>query len=83
MFAALLGFILLCRVLPTHEIPLSFLWEENKKHESCARLPVFIIVFGKIFVGWWWGFVSFHSPGKLKNLPCVIVYVQLSDKIGV
>lgn len=34
---------------------------------------------GGIFVDCWWRFVLFHSSGDLKNLHCIIVYVQFSD----
>lgn len=39
---------------------------------------LFIFFGKKIFVDWWWRFVLFQSSGDLKNLPCIIVYVQFS-----
>lgn len=80
MLAKLLGFIVGCLLLPTHEIPLSS-WGRKVKNTSpvvdCKCL--FFLRGKKIFVCWWWRFVLFHSSGDLKNLPCIIVYVQFSD----
>lgn len=47
MFAKLLGFIVGCLLLlPTYEMPLSFLGEGSKEHESCGRLQNVYFFFG-------------------------------------
>lgn len=81
MLAKLLGLILRCFLLSlTHEIPLFFLGEENKEHESSARLQMLFIFLGKnFFVEYWCRLVSFCSPDDSKHLLCVVVDVHLGE----
>lgn len=80
MLAKLLGLILRRFLLSlTHEIPL-FLGEENKEHESSARLQMLFIFWGKFFfVEYWCRLVSFCSPDDSKHLLCIVVDVHLGE----
>lgn len=61
---------------------LYFSWGKKIKNVSpvvgCKCLFIYLF-FGKIIIDWWWKIVLFHSSGDLKKLPCMIVYVQVSD----
>ena len=79
MLAKLLGLILRCFFLSlTQEIPLFFLGEENKEHEFSARLQMFFLGGGNVFVEYWCRLVSFCRPDDSKHLPCIVVDVHTS-----